>query len=765
MFRKNCGLLHVLLAAVFGLVVLMGSTALADDYYVYSKFTAPGSGLVFSAGGYVEDYGVPGTWGDEIQYIYFIQAGTPRLAYKVKVWVTNHGGADDPTPYIDIRQHPAHDDPAHVGPIEPRHFEIVSTRDVTDYSDSGGLACTEFHVDASGVYIGAYPYGIHKFDHDWNYLGQIAPTCPASGASLAYDQERSVWFACTHSRAVYQISDTNGDDDLMDESWQYIFTHPSYGGGHHDGMEFVGDYLWISDMTSDVLAKWKYDSGTDTWTEIETYTYSEAAVVEGMGYGPNASFWIAGFGSGYTYELGGEISQCYPVADAGENVPSYPPTIPVELDGSGSYFEPGPACPEGKIVLYEWDCDGDGDYDYSGTDPVTTCTYPAAYNPDDSIDWDATAQTYTATLRVTDNTPALEGGPQTSVDTCQVHITAPPWQPIADPNGPYATRVSQEVCLDGSGSSHPAAKMYEPDHPWYDNLVSWEWDLDNDGEFDDATGEIVCTQWSTASTYFVCLRVTDGAGEVDKKCTTVIVDELHDVAVQSVTPSKSVVTVGEEVTIDVDISNLGDFTESFNVTLYYDSNTIGMTSVTDMDPGDKKTLQFSWNTTGVSEGTYTIKACADTVPGEIIVGNNCLETTVEVVDNRAPDCSEACASIQEIWPPNHKYVDIEIMGVTDPDGDTVTITITGITQDEPVDAIGNGDGKTSPDGTGVGTGIACVRAEREGTGNGRVYEISFTATDPAGAECSGSVTVCVPHDQRPGHECIDDGQSYDSTVE
>jgi hypothetical protein len=42
--------------------------------------------------------------------------------------------------------------------------------------------------------------------------------------------------------------------------------------------------------------------------------------------------------------------------------------------------------------------------------------------------------------------------------------------------------------------------------------------------------------------------------------------------------------------------------------------------------------------------------------------------------NQPPDCSEAYPSIQEIWPPNHKYVDIEIMGVTDPDGDPVTIT-------------------------------------------------------------------------------------------
>jgi hypothetical protein len=37
-----------------------------------------------------------------------------------------------------------------------------------------------------------------------------------------------------------------------------------------------------------------------------------------------------------------------------------------------------------------------------------------------------------------------------------------------------------------------------------------------------------------------------------------------------------------------------------------------------------------------------------------------------------------------LWAPNHQFVPIAIMGVTDPDGDAVTITVTGVTQDEPV---------------------------------------------------------------------------------
>jgi hypothetical protein len=61
-----------------------------------------------------------------------------------------------------------------------------------------------------------------------------------------------------------------------------------------------------------------------------------------------------------------------------------------------------------------------------------------------------------------------------------------------------------------------------------------------------------------------------------------------------------------------------------------------------------------------------------------------------------------------------------------------------------------------------------VRAERIGTpsapGNGRVYQIQFTAMDPKGGSCHGSVTTGVPHDQRPNPVIFDDGVRYDSTV-
>lgn len=133
--------------------------------------------------------------------------------------------------------------------------------------------------------------------------------------------------------------------------------------------------------------------------------------------------------------------------------------------------------------------------------------------------------------------------------------------------------------------------------------------------------------------------------------------------------------------------------------------------------------------------------------------------------NEPPDCSAAAPSIASIWPPNHQFVDIQILGITDPDGDAVAVTIDSIYQDEPVDTYG--DGSFVPDGYGVGTDTASVRAERSGTGkvpgDGRVYHISFTADDGNGGVCSAEVTVAVPHDNGTKTVVVDGGALYDST--
>jgi len=108
---------------------------------------------------------------------------------------------------------------------------------------------------------------------------------------------------------------------------------------------------------------------------------------------------------------------------------------------------------------------------------------------------------------------------------------------------------------------------------------------------------------------------------------------------------------------------------------------------------------------------------------------------------------------------NHDLVKIAIAGVTGSNGAPIALTITGITQDEPIDGIA--DGRTCPDAGGVGTDTAVVRAERAGTGDGRVYHIGFRAEADRRGACDGSVTVCVP--VAAFQSCADEGTLFDST--
>lgn len=88
-----------------------------------------------------------------------------------------------------------------------------------------------------------------------------------------------------------------------------------------------------------------------------------------------------------------------------------------------------------------------------------------------------------------------------------------------------------------------------------------------------------------------------------------------------------------------------------------------------------------------------------------------------------------------------------------------------IFQDEPTNT--QGDGNTSIDGFGLETATAQARAERAGTprvpGNGRVYDITFSATDPAGGSCQTTVQVGVPHDQGQRRIPVPDGPRFKST--
>jgi len=94
-----------------------------------------------------------------------------------------------------------------------------------------------------------------------------------------------------------------------------------------------------------------------------------------------------------------------------------------------------------------------------------------------------------------------------------------------------------------------------------------------------------------------------------------------DVAVTNVTPSKTVVGQSYSMHINVTVQNQGDYIQTFNVTVYYNDTAITMPNgkpyqTVTIASGDSTTITFTWNTTGVAYGNYTITAKATPVPGE-----------------------------------------------------------------------------------------------------------------------------------------------------
>ena len=133
--------------------------------------------------------------------------------------------------------------------------------------------------------------------------------------------------------------------------------------------------------------------------------------------------------------------------------------------------------------------------------------------------------------------------------------------------------------------------------------------------------------------------------------------------------------------------------------------------------------------------------------------NNSFTLTTEL--NHNPICT-AVNGGPDLWPPNHKMRLVTLTGATDPDGDVVTLTATHVTQDEPLN--GAADGNTAVDATpGPASNQVNLRAERAGTGDGRVYRISFTGSDGRGGTCAGTAIVGVPHDQGKGSTPVDSG--------
>jgi hypothetical protein len=125
--------------------------------------------------------------------------------------------------------------------------------------------------------------------------------------------------------------------------------------------------------------------------------------------------------------------------------------------------------------------------------------------------------------------------------------------------------------------------------------------------------------------------------------------------------------------------------------------------------------------------------------------NTATATQDVIVSAPLPVITGESASPNVLWPPNHKMKDVTVTYSTTGGCGSVDCTISSIGSNEPVNGLGDGD--AAPDWQLVDAHHVKLRAERGGSGTGRIYTITITCTDSGSHTTSKNVTVTVPLSQ------------------
>jgi hypothetical protein len=121
--------------------------------------------------------------------------------------------------------------------------------------------------------------------------------------------------------------------------------------------------------------------------------------------------------------------------------------------------------------------------------------------------------------------------------------------------------------------------------------------------------------------------------------------------------------------------------------------------------------------------------------------------TVKIVDTTPPKLT-LTLSPTTLWPPNHKLAQITatitVSDICDPNP---TVRVISITSNEPDNGLGDGDTTEDIQQANLGTDdrTFLLRSERSGNGNGRVYTVTYEASDASGNKTVRQATVTVRH--------------------
>ena len=98
----------------------------------------------------------------------------------------------------------------------------------------------------------------------------------------------------------------------------------------------------------------------------------------------------------------------------------------------------------------------------------------------------------------------------------------------------------------------------------------------------------------------------------------------HDMGITRLSMSKTAVGQGTPLQFNITLFNYGSSTEHFNVTVSANTTLIHTFEDNVLTSRNSTTLTFTWDSTGVPKGNYTVKAEASTVPNETDTADNAL---------------------------------------------------------------------------------------------------------------------------------------------
>ena len=255
--------------------------------------------------------------------------------------------------------------------------------------------------------------------------------------------------------------------------------------GFAPDIEMIGAHNWYDEYADWLIAGQAADGG---WTDSCRFSSRDLATAAGV------------------LILVKEIIQPPPVAVAQASPKEAPPGAMITFDHSGSFhLDPGL-----DLVAFRWDFNEDGVWDYETNDINAKPTW--VYNDDIGCGDEVIHPTI---LEVEDS----GGNTDQDEESVIIKINLFNHPPVAigdptpsDPN--YTVIPGGVVLLDATSSYDPdtdspiKCDQAAPD----DYIVSWEWDLDNDGIFD-VEGETHAfdtpDDWVIGTTHTVQLRVTD----------------------------------------------------------------------------------------------------------------------------------------------------------------------------------------------------------------------------------------------------------------